>query len=255
MAEQLRLKLPGEPNPFLGRIRGRRGPPGEGQLAFAMPVDPSQRLEDFVEGASNEEAIATLAAFPDWADPVLVLHGPEGAGKTHLLRIFAEANGGRMVRADAPVAMLRAAFEGAGPAIVEDADRGFPDEAAMFHLVNRVRVEGGALVLSARAPAIAWPVATRDLASRLRLAPAVGIGAPDDALLEALLGKLLSDRGIPAPAALLAYLAGRIERSFSAASRIVERLDAASLARRRRISVPFARAVLEDLAEDEGGEE
>jgi hypothetical protein len=39
-----------------------------------------------------------------------------------------------------------------------------------------------------------WPVGLPDLASRLRATVAVGIGAPSDGLLEALLAKHLNDR-------------------------------------------------------------
>ena len=72
----------------------------------------------------------------------------------------------------------------------------------------------------------------------------VAIEQPDEALIEALLTLLLSRRGLDAPAALTQWVAHRIERSYVAVLRAIDVLDGASLSRRRRLSVPLARAVL-----------
>ncbi|MFO1190405.1 MAG: hypothetical protein U1E97_12685 [Alphaproteobacteria bacterium] len=83
-----------------------------------------------------------------------------------------------------------------------------------------------------------------DLRSRIAAAPSVGIGMPDDALLGAILIKLFADRQIEIDAGVITLLLTRIERSFMAAQMLVEQLDRASLASRRRVTVPLARRVL-----------
>lgn len=84
-----------------------------------------------------------------------------------------------------------------------------------------------------------------DLASRLRAAPAVAIGAPDDALLAALLLKLFSDRQLVVSAGVIGYLLRHMERSFDAAQAVVGALDGRSLERQRPITVALARMVVE----------
>jgi chromosomal replication initiation ATPase DnaA len=83
-----------------------------------------------------------------------------------------------------------------------------------------------------------------DLASRLAAMPAVAIAPPDDALLAAVLVKLFADRQLAIGADVVDYLVGRMERSFAAASAMVERLDRAALAERRAVTVPLVRKML-----------
>lgn len=49
----------------------------------------------------------------------------------------------------------------------------------------------------------------------------------------------------------MSYVLSRMDRSFAAVGAVVEALDAAALARRRSITVPLARAVLERLERDD----
>ena len=119
------------------------------------------------------------------------------------------------------------------------------DELALLHLYNRLCEQGGHLLLTARRPVAAWSLRLPDLASRLRAAPAVAIRAPDDALLAALLVKLLGDRQLVVSQDVIGYLICQMERSFAAARAVVEALDKHSLRDRRPVTVALARAVLE----------
>ena len=76
--------------------------------------------------------------------------------------------------------------------------------------------------------------------------PQIEIGQPDDRLLGDLIVKLLGDRGIVAPPELPDYLVPRIERSYVAATRVVDLLDRAMLSHHRRITVPMAKRTLEE---------
>ena len=78
-------------------------------------------------------------------------------------------------------------------------------------------------------------------------AQAVEILPPDDELLGVLLIKLFHDRQLTVSKDVLVYLLARMERSFAAASAIVEALDQLGLAERRGVTVPLARTVLNEL--------
>ena len=103
--------------------------------------------------------------------------------------------------------------------------------------------------MTARELVAGWGLGLPDLASRLRAAPSVAIGAPDDSVLAALLVKLLADRQISPPAEVVAYLVPRMERSFETARRLAEALDHAALAAHRPLTLPLAREVLAGLSD------
>jgi chromosomal replication initiation ATPase DnaA len=213
------------------------------QLALALPHAESFARDDFLIGTSNADALATIERWPDWADRVLALTGPEGAGKSHLAAIWAEKAGARRVSARAlgETDLLHALATGA--LVVEDAPAEL-DERALFHLLNLVREEDGYLLLTARTPPATWGVALPDLASRLRAVPVVTVSAPDDALLRAVMVKLFADRQLVVDETLIAYLATRIERSFAVARETVERLDREALRQKRGVTRALAAELL-----------
>ena len=194
-------------------------------------------------GSSNRDALAWLARWPDWPGPALLLHGPPGCGKSHLARIWLARSGAGWLERTA-LAMAdpneRAAW------VLDDAEPVL-DETALLSFYNRLRERGGHLLMTARRPVGAWTLRLPDLASRLRAAPAVAIGPPDDALLGAVLLKLFADRQLVVSEAVIEYLVRHMERSFGAAQAIVGGLDAASLGQRRPITVALARSLLERI--------
>ena len=66
-------------------------------------------------------------------------------------------------------------------------------------------------------------------------------------LIQAVLVKLFADRQLRVAPEVVRFLWPRMERSFEAARRLVDALDAASLAAKKEITVPLARQVLERL--------
>ena len=69
------------------------------QLLLALDHATSFAREDFLAGPSNAAALALIESWPDWPNRVMALVGPEGAGKTHLASIWAEAAGARVLSA------------------------------------------------------------------------------------------------------------------------------------------------------------
>jgi chromosomal replication initiation ATPase DnaA len=221
--------------------------PSARQLPLDLPVEPRFGREDFLVSPSNADAYEMFERWPDWPDRVLILIGPEGAGKSHLAAIWADRVGAqRVVGANLPGAEARRA-DRASAYLLEDADRHGGDEAALFHFLNAVRTSRDFLAITSRRPPDAWGLATADLLSRMRQAPFVAIGAPDDALVRAVLVKLFLDRQLGVDTAVVDYLALRIERSLAAARAIVAALDREGLARGRPVTRPMAAEVLKRL--------
>jgi len=212
------------------------------QLVLALGHAESFAREDFLAGPSNRAALALIERWPDWPAPAMALVGPEGAGKSHLAAIWAEAAGARTLAArllgevDLPAALATGAL------VVEDLEPAL-EERALFHLINLAREQEASLLITARQPPASFTVTIRDLASRLRVMPVVTLGAPDDSLLRALIVKLSADRQITVDTALVNYLTNRIERSFAAAREAVRQLDQEAM----RLHRPVTRALAAEL--------
>lgn len=219
------------------------------QLLLPLPVAPSADRADLVEDVSNAEALAWLDRPWDWPLHRLALFGPPRTGKSHMLRAAAAAQGWRLLEGRALTTALALA-EAPGTA-VDEAEAA--PEPALFHLINRSAETGAPLLLAAREPPARWRVALPDLASRLRATLAVGIAAPSDTLLGALLAKHLADRQLRLGPEVQAFLLARLPREAAAIAAAVAALDAAALARGAAITRPFARSVLAALLGDDDG--
>jgi chromosomal replication initiation ATPase DnaA len=213
------------------------------QLALALDHSESFAREDFLTGPSNAAAFNLIERWPDWPDRVLLLVGPEGAGKSHLAAIWAQTSGARLVAARALDNVNLPGMLATGALVVEDLSAGRYDERALFHLLNLVREEAAWLLITAKLSPAAAAIALNDLASRVRSLPVVNLAAPDDALLRAVIVKLFADRQLVVEESLVAYLVTRIERTFAAARMAVERLDREAL----RLKRPVTRALAGEL--------
>lgn len=213
------------------------------QAPLAFPLRTALGREDFLVAPCNAEAVALIDRWPEWPARIVVITGAKGTGKSHLAEVWrAKSGAARISPTDLSVAAAPALAEG-GALVLDGMDGPF-DEQALFHLINLLRAQGGWLLITARLAPARWPVALRDLKTRLGEALVVALGAPDDSFLTALLVKLFADRQLKAPPELLSYLVSHVERSCAAMAEAVAALDAASLAERRPLSVALARGVV-----------
>lgn len=188
-------------------------------LPLSWPADPSD--DSFLVTPSNARAAHSLEHWATWPVMTAILVGPRKSGRSLLARIFAAKSGG---------------------AIVDDAER--VPEAQLFHAWNRAQETHKPLLIVADAAPPEWKVKLPDLRSRLAASPITTIGAPDDELMRLLLAHLFHRRGLDARPDLIAWLATRIERSHIAVTRTVDALDQDVMERRKRLSIPLARATL-----------
>ena len=216
------------------------------QLAFALPHAESLTRDNFLEGPANEAALALIERWPDWPNRIMLLAGEEGSGKSHLASIWAEHSGARSIAAHALTAASVPSALATGALVVEDLKENGFDERALFHLMNLAREDDAFVLITARVPPSAFEIELRDLRSRLRAVPVVPLAPPDDLLLRALIVKFCADRQLVVDESVVSYLLLRIERSFAAARRAVERLDAEALRRGRPITRALAVDVLRD---------
>jgi chromosomal replication initiation ATPase DnaA len=211
---------------------------------FRLPFEPAvgRSREAFLLSASNCEAVASLDRWIAASSGALALIGPAGSGKTHLAQAWADQAGATVV-----IPGRSAPVEQSGALLIEDIDLGF-EEASLFHLLNQAAA-GRAILMTGRLRPLAWESGLPDLRSRLNALPVAEIAAPDDALLKALLERLFMDRHIRPEDDLYPYLLARMERSVSAARRLVARMDDAAAARSRPINKALARDLFGESAD------
>src|SRR5262249_48126253 len=159
-------------------------------------------------------ACALIDRWPLWPDRGALLIGPAGSGKTHLVEIFRNMTGAGVIAAAQLPWSEPEALVARGAVAVEDLHSAPADETNLFHLLNLAAERKVPLILTSRIYAPGLRVALPDLASRLRAAQPVTLQAPDDDLLRRVLTKLFADRQLGVEAAVIDFIAARIERSL-----------------------------------------
>ena len=193
------------------------------QIALPLPWPADPRDDEFLIGSSNERATQALERWGAWPVMASLLVGPRKSGRSLLARIFVAKTGGAMI---------------------DDAER--QSETAIFHAWNRAQADRRPLLIVADAPPPEWQVKLPDLRSRLAATPVARIEPPDDQLMRALLEQKFARRGVDARPELITWLLARLERSHVTMLRAIDALDTEVLERRKRLSIPLARTVLED---------
>ncbi len=217
-------------------------PPHQLPLPFAHT--PLYSAADFLAAPSNDSALHWLARTPHWPDRRLALFGAEGSGKTHLLHLWAAANGAALL---AGTLLPPPQAAPATPLAIDDADAA--PERPLLHLLNAAAEAGLPTLLAGRAAPARWPVALPDLASRLRACVACEIRPAEDSLLRALLARLLAERQLAVPAPLQYWLLARLPRTPAAIREAAARLDRMALAAGGRVTRGVAAAVLDGLTD------
>lgn len=215
------------------------------QLAFDLPANVRLGADNFFVSGANEQAFALTRAPNAWPDGKLALIGPAGSGKTHLAKLFANEHAAILLNA---TAVSKDAPLPACALVIEDGEN-LPQQAQewLFHAHNHLRANDLPFLITGRTAPARWGIALPDLESRLSAATTVTIGNPDEPLLMAVLLKHFQDRQLmPTPDALT-YLQRHLPRSFQTIRQIVETLDQEALARRKPLSRPFVREVLDSL--------
>jgi len=228
------------------------------QLPLALRWPRRQRFEHFHAGANAVALAAVQALALEPAAPWIYLHGASGSGRSHLLMAACQAasSAGRRVQY-LPLAALSdhvSALRGvAGSELLALDDLGAiagnrEAEHALFDLYNGARAEGSALLFAADAPPAQLGIELPDLRSRLGACTQFALKPLDDDERRAVLKAQAASRGIELDDSVLDWLFARYARDLGALLDLLDRLDVASLAAQRRITVPFLRGFLREAS-------
>lgn len=220
------------------------------QIPLALLAPPAHSFDNFLPGA-NAEALSYLNGLALGAPPVLVW-GPTGAGKTHLLRALAERwqAGGQRVAwydADTPLPWELPAHESL--LLLDDCQR-FDEgqQHAAFALFAASAGQGYTVVAAADAPAVDLAV-REDLRTRLGWGPSFALEPLRESEMRAVLRREADRRGLLLGDDVLSYLLTRFERNLKGLMSLLERLDEFAMASKRALTLPLLKAMLADQAD------
>ena len=224
------------------------------QLPLGVRLRDTARFASFVAGR-NLEVVARLDAPPSTMPRVTWLWGREGTGKTHLLEAacaaVAERDGSATYldpAAGAEPGWLEGC-EGLDLVCLDALDAVAADEAwnaALFRLYTLMQDGPARLVVASTAPPATLAFRLPDLRSRLLAASVHQLHELDDAGLCEALRLRAARRGLELSEEGALYLLHRLPRDMHTLCAVLDRLDEASLAARRRLTVPLLLSVLGD---------
>jgi DnaA family protein len=226
------------------------------QLPLSLGLQHLPSLDDFIVGHNQVVIDALQRSLKRGGEAILYLFGPTGCGRSHLLQgqcALAEKHGlhcaylGLSDRATLSPEMLEG-LETLDLIAVDDIQLIAGDgawEEALFVLFNRCRDLGGRMIFSADCGPAALPIRLPDLRSRLAWGLSLSLRTLDDKGRLELLQSLAARRALKLPDDVARYLLERTPRHPSDLVDTIARLDQASLAQKRRLTIPFVRDSLQ----------
>jgi DnaA family protein len=240
------------------------------QLLLPVSLPPRFSFENLVVHEGIETAVATITATyrsGRASASSLFLYGPPGIGKTHILRALAadlqSAFGGHRSNAVILEASQRDGcpqldqlLTGAGAENLDKAAAVALDDVHLFTdhdrvslwtLSNMLRRTATPLLMAAQgSPDELFP-SNPHLLSRMCAGLVLRLDHPEDNVRMLIMDKIARDKNVRVSPDVFRYLLSRKPRNIKDLENVLDVLDAASLERKRRITLPFVK-----LLETEG---
>lgn len=215
------------------------------QLPLAVQLRDTASFDSYFTGP-NAEAVAALR---ELRQPVL-LYGPGGCGRTHLLQAACRLHGGAYLSLAEAVAFGPGILDGyvaATGLYLDDIGAVLADRAwciALLRLFDALRGSGRRFALAADAGPERLVIALDDLRTRLSQCLVFGLRPLDDAQRAELLQLRAQMRGLDLPVDVIRWLLNTRARDVASLLDALDTLDRGSLSAKRRITLPLAQGLL-----------
>jgi len=120
-------------------------------------------------------------------------------------------------------------------------------EAGLFNLCNQVYDAGAQLVVAANSAPRECPIVLADLQSRLARLPVFQVQSLGETERAMALQLRSRHRGLELPDDTARYLLTRSRRDMASLYELLDRLDKEALRAKRRLTIPFARTVIDEV--------
>lgn len=227
------------------------------QMALNMTLRLENSFDNFYVSEINRETVDALrATLMDSGFQVFYLYGEEQSGRSHLLEaacLMAQQRRERFVYLPLNELMYekpRSVLQGLQNCQLVcldavDAVLHMPEwEEQLFHFYNRARERDIVLLFGADAAPAQLKMQLSDLRSRLGAALVYRIYALDDDSKKQCLQLRAQHLGLAMPGEVAEHIMRRADRTMSALTEVLDRLDKASLAAHRRLTIAFVKQVM-----------
>lgn len=224
------------------------------QLALAIHLNDEATLADYCWSANLLLAQQIELCLSGQGEHFLFLWGASACGKSHLLQACCAATLNAQTAIYLPLKMLKEwgaeSIEGLDNynlIAIDDIEEVAFDKAweeQLFHLYNRLKDNGKTLIISASCPPSQLKIKLPDLHSRLCSGLTIQIHElSDEDKINTLMARA-HQRGFVLPHAVAQFLVTRNVRNMHYLTELLNRLDEASLAAQRKITIPFVKEIL-----------
>ncbi|MBI5251385.1 MAG: hypothetical protein HY912_17995 [Desulfomonile tiedjei] len=238
------------------------------QLVLPFTIAPRYTFDSLVAHEGIEGALATLRkvlASGERPLPHILLHGPAGTGKTHILHAVAEGLEHRSGRDDSvevidsegnpprfpgleELVTREGSVESLDAVVVDDLHLMDTQAATMlWTLSNKLTRTGAPLLMASRTMPDELFTNDEHLRSRIISGLVLKLEPPEDPVRMLILDKMARDKNVRISRDVAGYLVTRKSRNVRELEKLVEILDQTSLQLKRRITVPLIK-----LLEKEG---
>ena len=227
------------------------------QLPLAFQLPGSASLDNFIPGKNTEILYALKQLLRSPAEPLVYISGPGQSGKTHLASALCQAAAAAGL---SPAYLPLRELADLPPGALQDlhqldliclddieAIAGRPEwEEAVFVLFNQARDSNTRLLFTADQVPALLPLGLPDLKSRLGWGVSYKLEPLTDEGKIALLLQAAEQRGLTLKQDVASYILSRHSREISDLLAILDRLDQASMAAQRKLTLPFVRQQLDN---------
>ena len=232
------------------------------QLPLDVRLRDGSSFDNFYDGHNLEVLTRVRAAAQRVADAgrghrafeQIFLWGGRGCGKTHLLQAAARLVQERgLTPAYVPLGMnvpspsdVLEGFDDSGLVCLDDIQAvggRLPWEAGLLQLYERLRAAGGLLLVTADSSPAYLGAVLPDLATRMGAGLVYRLKLLGDEEKLAAVRLRARNRGLEMSEEVARYVLSRYPRDPHALFRLLDRIDHASLAAQRRLTIPLLRAI------------
>lgn len=224
------------------------------QLHLPLEIRPEPTLESYFPGPNTEAWAAVAAMAAGGGEPYLMLIGPKGTGKSHLLQAACQS----AVQSGRAAHFIPLGLAGLAPELLEDLEyldliaiddlqwiAGDLDwERALVDLINRLRAQGRQLLCAAASAPESLPFVLPDLVSRLAWGPRYRLMPLSDQDCEALLRESARRRGLALSPEHIQFIMHHHTRDPASLLELLARLDSLCLREQRPPSLQLLRRVM-----------
>ena len=230
------------------------------QLTLPIEIDDKRNFGNYVEGSNarliqhlKDQLDLRLNSTREPGYSGIILWGAESAGKTHLLCALAHHAKNAGLKIHYLQADLLKQGQGAKATakqiyLLDDLEDFIVDseaEQALLSLIERIKHAQALLLITTKQPLNRAVISLNDLSSRLKALDNFELIGLDDAQKRKVIQQRALQRGIILSDEVVSWLFTHTSRDLALLLNLLAQIDTASLAQKRKVSIPLIKSILE----------